>query len=63
MDQLPLITLTELDGNEAPQLSPLQKSIDPFVPTLVSFWFFVWIATGCIVLGVIARAYRKRHTK
>lgn len=62
MDQLPLITLTELKGNEAPQLNTLQKSIEPYAHILTWCWIFIWIVTACVILTIVIRTYRQQRS-
>jgi len=41
--ELPVITLTELAGNDLPFLNTLQLFLAPWVEDLMIFWWSVWL--------------------
>jgi hypothetical protein len=41
--ELPVVALPGLEGNEVSKLNSLQESLLPYLQTLESFWWLVWV--------------------
>lgn len=61
MDPLPVIELTELTGNQIPELSPLQQLLEPAVDSITLFWFALWVCTACTLFAIVVREYRAKR--
>lgn len=47
------ITLTGQQGNGIPTLNPVQEFLLPFVSSLITFWWFVWLVTAMVLIRFV----------
>jgi hypothetical protein len=64
-EDIPIVALRELKGNEPTSLNAFQQVLLPYVHEISVGWFVIWCVTLCVLLIRLVREYleyRKRSS-